>query len=686
MKNQSFSLAIFVFAVAFLTTTGTYAIADSDNLGMLTLDQLLDVEVVSVAKVPEKIRNTPAAIQVITQEDLRRSGVNSIPEALRLVPGMHVYRIDANKWAISARGFTSQFSNKMLVMIDGRTVYSPLFSGVYWDVQDMMLEDIDRIEVIRGPGGSLWGTNAVNGVINIISKDSADTQGGLVSMEGSQEDKNQVAAHYGGWLDSRTSYRLYGKYFYQDNFKPTDFGNRHQIAIPNKGADDYHSTRGGFRLDRNQNRSNKLTLQGDIYRGSSGSNLARPQLSSPILFVEKEDEDVSGGNLLGRWQHIFSPDSDITVQVYYDNARRKQTYLHTNRNTLDCDFQYRFPLLDRHEILWGMGYRYTKDNLKTYDVPGGFYYYRFDPRSRSNNLYTGFIQDRYHFADDRGELTLGTKIEHNDYTGMEWQPSIRFLWKFNEQHSCWAAISRSVRTPSRLEHDGSVNTKPLSNSLGIPIVPRLVSNGHLDSEKLLTYEIGYKSRLLDNFSMDITAYYNSYNHLAAGFSTGMPFIETDTSTPYLVVPTEVSNEFDAETFGIELSTNLSITDWWRLSTGFSWFENNFLDENGYTDPRSEFQEDNESTYQLSLTSYMDLPGNLELNSLFFYVDELEEMGIDQYTRFDLNIVWHAGETLTLTLGGRNLFDSNHDEYDSITSGVYSSRIPRSFYGKLDWRF
>ncbi len=688
MKKKRHFFFILATVLISLPATGISAFA-ADNLGMLSLDQLLDIEVVSVAKVPEKIKNTPAAIQVITQEDLRRSGANSIPEALRLVPGMHVYQIDANKWAISSRGFTSRFSNKMLVMIDGRTVYTPLFSGVFWDVQNPMMTDIDRIEVIRGPGGSLWGTNAVNGIINIITRDSADTQGGLVNLEGGNDNKNRAAVRYGGWLNGQTSYRIYGQYFNQDDFEPADFGTAHEMDDPNRAADDYDNAQAGFRLDRNQDQNNKITLQGDIYRGNSGTNSARPRLLPPGLFAHKEDEDVSGGNLLGRWQHVFSQEADLTLRAYYDHTQREQSYLDETRDTLDIDFQHHFSPGQHHELLWGVGYRYASDNIKTDDPCVGFYYYRFDPKSQSNNLFTGFIQDRYHFADNRGELTVGTKLEYNEYTRTEWQPSIRLLWKLNDRNSFWSAISRSVRVPSRLEHDGSLNTRPMKNTfapLAPPIVPRLVSNDNLDAEKVISYELGCKSRPTDNLYLEITAFYNKYYDLAAGFTTGTPFLETGAIIPYIVVPMRVGNEFDAETFGVELSGNCSVTNWWRLSGSFSWFENNFLDKDGYSDPRSEFQEDNESNYQLSLISYMDLPKNLELNSMLFYVSELDYMNIDHYIRLDLNLSWHTTDSLTLTVGGRNLLDPQHTEYDGIAEGLASSEIPRTFYGKLSWEF
>jgi len=674
----------------FLAFMLTPAAAESNNLGMLTLDQLLNVDVVSVAKVPEKIRNTPAAIQVISQEDLRRCGINSIPEALRLVPGMHVHRIDANKWAISARGFTSQFANKMLVMIDGRTVYSPLFSGVFWDVQDMMIADIDRIEVTRGPGGSLWGTNAVNGIINIISKESADTQGGLVNTQIGYENKNSLACRYGGWLDEHTSYRVYGKYFSQDEFEPMDFSAEHNISDIDNAADDYNAGRVGFRLDRIKN-SNKMTLQGDMYSGSSGTTSARPRLIPASLYPHKEEYDVSGGNLLGRWEHIFSEDSDIRIQIYYDRTKRDDDYLSETRDTLDLDMQYRSLLWDHHEILWGLGYRYTQDNIDTYTPANGFYFTRFDPDSQSNNLITGFVQDRFRFANNRGELTLGTKVEYNEYTGMEWQPSIRLLWEINKRNSFWGAITRSIRTPSRLEHDADINTMPHIIPLppphpGMIVVPRLIANENIDSEKVLSYEIGFKSRPTDDTYFDITAFYNKYHDLAAGFTSGSPVPMTMSMPQYVVMPLTIDNNFDAETFGVEISSHWSIKKWWRLTTGFTWFDYNILHENGFSDPRPEFQENSECKFQASLVSYMDLPGNLELNTMFFFADKLETTKIDSYTRLDLNLVWHTTDNLTLTIGGRNLLEHSHVEYDGITAGIISSEIPRTFYGNLSWNF
>ena len=676
------TLLILLLAAGF----GPAGAADPDSLGMLTIDQLMDMDVVSVAKVPEKIRNTPAAIQVITQEDIRRSGVNSIPEALRLVPGLQVRHIDANKWAVSARGFTSQFSNKMLVMIDGRTVYSPLFSGVYWDVQDLMLADIDRIEVIRGPGGSLWGTNAVNGIINIITKESADTQGGLVQAEASNRDRGTFAARYGGWLDGYTSYRIYGKYFSRKDFEENDFTARHRMPGLHRAHDKYRSGRGGFRLDRDQG-DNRLTLSGDIYNGSSEQTGARPGLAPPYLFPSAEESEPSGGNLLGRWEKIFSPGSDLTVQVYYDRSKRDADYLKQSQDTVDFDLQYRLTPRARHELLLGIGYRYVDDDVDTYYPADALYYARFRPASQKRSLYTGFLQDRLSFAGKRGELTLGTKVEHNEFTGTEWQPSLRLLWKLDRKTSLWGAVTRSVRIPSRLELEGDANLRPGPvPPAGTIMVPRLTGNKNLDSEKVYTYELGCKSQPVDSLFLDVTAFYSRYHDLVSGFTPRPPFPESSDSVNYMVMPMVIGNHYDAETFGLEVNGNWSVCDWWRLTGNFAWFDYDFENRNGIYDPRNEFQEDNESKYQASLVSYMDLPGNFEVNSLLFYVDRLNELDVDSYTRLDLNLVWYASDGLSLTVGARNLLDHAHPEYDSISEGIVGSDIPRTYYGRVSWSF
>jgi iron complex outermembrane receptor protein len=648
------------------------------DLAVLSLDELLDLKVVSVAKVPEKVTDTPAAITIITGEDLRRNGVQSIPEALRMVPGMHVYQIDANKWAVSARGFSSRFANKMLVMIDGRTVYSTLFSGVFWDVQDLMIEDIDRIEVIRGPGGTLWGANAVNGVINIISKDSADTQGGLVALRVETGPDGEVSTRYGGWLNDKISYRVYGKYFDRDNFD-TPGGS--------DAADDWHQARGGFRMDMNVSATNKLTLQGDIYDGKSGESVKYVTPSFPFLNVASTDAPVSGGNVLGRWTRTFLNRSEVTLQAYYDHIERNEFFIDETLDTADLDFQHRLNVISGVEILYGLGYRYTRSNTAGKETIPGIYSYAMNPRISENDLFSGFFQGRLKFADEKGELTLGTKLEHNDFTGFEWQPSARILWSVNTNHSLWAAISRSVRTPSRIEHDADVNIGlmvPPRN--GLMTFVRLMGNDNVDSEQVYSYEAGYRGRMSENLFMDLTIYYNKYYDLIAGVPTGTLFPEVSSSGGRLVFPVLVANSRDAETYGAELSCSWSVADWWRLTGGYTWFHLTTLDIGSSLDARQGFNEDENANQFFSLVSYMDLPHNCEVNTALYVVGALDGLDIDAHTRFDLNLSWHPTEKMTLAAGVNNLLDDSHQEFNDTMDGIMASEIPRVLYTKLTITF
>jgi len=654
------------------------ALGQCSDLSMLSLDELLDLEVVSVAKVPGKVMKTPAAITVITGEDLRRNGVRSIPEALRMVPGMHVYQIDANKWAVSARGFASRFANKMLVMIDGRIVYSPLFSGVFWDVQDLMMEDIDRIEVIRGPGGTLWGANAVNGVINIITKDSADTQGGLLVLRAQTGPDGEVSARYGGWLNDRTSYRVYGKFFDRASF---------ENSAGDDANDQWHQGRGGFRMDMNVSATNTLTLQGDIYDGRSSESVKYVKPTPPLLTRASVDAPVAGGNVLGRWNRIFSKHSEITLQAYYDHSERDEFFVDETLDTVDVDFQHRLDLVDNLEVLYGLGYRYTRSDTAGKETIPGIYSYAMNPRISNNNLFSGFLQGRLQFAGDRGEVTLGTKMEHNDYTGFEWQPSARALWSISNNHSLWASISRSVRTPSRLERDADINVglmAPLQH--GLMTYVRLLGNDNLGSETVYSYEAGYRGKMSDRIFMDVSLYYNKYNDLIAGVPSGNVFPEISGGWTRLVLPIRAEEARDAETYGAEISCSWNPVDWWRLTGGYTWFHFNVLDIGTSLEARQGFDEDENAHHLFSLVSYMDLPHNFEVNTSLYVVSALDGLDIRGHARLDLNLSYHPTEKLTLGAGVKNLFDDSHQEFDNTMDGIQASEIPRALYAQVTMSF
>lgn len=663
------------------------AFAGSDDLSVLSLDELLDLEIVSVAKVPEKVTKAPAAIFIITQEDIRRSGVNTIPDVLRMVPGMHVYQIDANKWAVSARGFASRFSNKMLVMVDGRTVYSPLFSGTFWDSQDLMLEDIERIEIVRGPGGTLWGANAVNGVINIISKDTADTQGGLVKAEAGSEEQGLVSARYGGWLNDRVAYRVYGKF--------TDRGDYPSVVTSGDAADAAHQGRIGFRTDMNLAGANKVTLQGDIYDGDSGQSVQYLSPIPPYNNLENYDASVSGGNLLGRWSRTFSSDSEVIVQAYYDRTERQEFLIGETLDTVDVDLQHRYTLRNQLELLWGLGYRYTRDDTDSVETIPGIYSYNLDPSLREDSLYSGFLQGRLPFGNGKGELTLGTKVEHNDYTGVEWQPSTRAMWSFNETHSMWGAISRSVRTPSRIEHDAKINAGAFAippSQGGLVTYVQLNGNKETESEKVWSYELGYRVRPTDKIFLDATVFYNKYEDLINATPMGIPSITNMLDSMYILAPFQVTNGMDGETYGVELSAQWSIKEWWRLTAGYTWFNFNELNRGQSQEARQGFSEGENAEHRFSLISYMDLPGNFEFNGVLYYVDSLPELGfadseeIDSNVRLDLNISYHPTKNWTITVGGRNLLEESSQEFTETMDGVLPSEVPRIIYTTVAFRF
>ncbi|RDH85215.1 MAG: outer membrane receptor protein [endosymbiont of Seepiophila jonesi] len=442
----------------------------------LELEDQLSMEVTSVSRKKQRLNEVAAAAYVITQDDIRRSGVTSIPEALRLAPGIQVTKMDCNKWAISSRGFNAQFANNLLVLIDGRSVYTSTYSGVYWEVQDTMLEDIDRIEVIRGPGATVWGANAVNGVINIITKQASETQGGLLVAGAGNEEKALTSLRYGAELGEQTFGRIYLKYNDRDSsFAP---------LLDEQAGDDWNSLRAGFRVDGVLNVSSQWTLQGDIYETDENQivhNIYRdptdPANNPPYSDSNVADNiEASGWNLLGRWEQRLSEGSSATLQVYFDHNERKEAVLEQRNDTLDIDFQQQFSSLEGHDIVWGLGYRRIQDDF------GNTFSVSLSPEEQTSDLFSTFVQDEIELTPETLRLTLGSKFEHNDYTGFEVQPSARLLWLPKEGHTLWSSVSRAVRTPSRVEDSVSIVTRIIP--IGPPPTPPMILtvNGDEDFE------------------------------------------------------------------------------------------------------------------------------------------------------------------------------------------------------------
>lgn len=630
------------------------------ELTEMSLEELADMEVTTVLKKPVKLSQVPAAVYVITGEEIRRSGVTSIAEALRLAPGVQVARIDSNKWGIGVRGFTSRLSRSLLVLVDGRSVYTPLFAGVYWEVQDVLLEDVDRIEVIRGPGGALWGANAVNGVINIITKSAQETPGTLVTVGGGLNDQGFAAFRYGAKTGSNLSYRIYGKTFSRDAGFHRD----------GRDFDDWRMGQGGFRMDWDLSGNDTFTLQGDLYVGESGQRTSITTFSPPSATIVEQNADLAGGNLLSRWHHEVSRTSGLDLQVYYDRTHRREPTFREDRDTFDVDFQHRFLLSPRHDINWGAGYRVTSGKVD--GVPT----VAFLPSRRTDQLFSAFVQDEIRLLSDQLRLTVGSKFEHNDYSGFEAQPSVRLLWLAAPRQTVWAAVSRAVRTPSRLEHDLALT------ALVDPTIPAFISvvgDKEFVSEKLLAYELGYRTQPAPRFFLDVTAFYNVYHDLLS-LEPGALFLEPSPPPPHLVFPVFLRNKMDARTYGGELAADWRVSNRWRLNTTYSFLQVNLEKEADSLDASTERSTEGSSPHhQVSVESFVSLPKNLEFDVVFHFVDDLPSQAVGSYPTADVRFGWRPTEALELSIVGQNLLQPHHAEFGGGTE------VKRGVYGKITWR-
>lgn len=647
-------------------------LAESPDLTELSLEDLLNVEVTSVTKQAQPLAQTAAAIFVLSQEDIRRSGATSIPDALRMVPGLQVARLDSNKWAISSRGFNGRFANKLLVLIDGRTVYTPLFSGVYWDVQDTMMEDIDRIEVIRGPGAALWGANAVNGVINVITKKTKDTQGGLLVGGAGTEERGFTGIRYGTKLSDRTHMRAYGKFFARDD---------QATATGDPATDPWHQARGGMRIDHSTSAGDLLTLQGDFYQGEYRERVTSPTLTSPFSSTSDLKGQVTGGNLLGRWTHAISPTSSFTLQMYYDRSERGTPQLGEKRDIADIDFQHHLAVSTQHHLVWGLGYRFTNDQLTNSQT------IQFTPLSRVLNLWSGFAQDEITLVPKTVTLTLGSKIEHNDLSGLVVQPNGRLRWTPTDRQTVWASVARAVRTPSRAEDDIRITQTTASPSAatgGLPALATLVGNRGYGNEKTLAYELGYRNQLSSRLSADIAAFYNNYK----GLRTTEPGTASLATTPaplHLAVPFDATNRLRAETYGIEASVEWHPLDWWRIQPSYTYLYTHLYTDHT-TDPTAGDAKGQNPAHQVSMRSLMSLPHNIELDLWGRYVDRLTVARVPSYVTMDVRIGWKPTKQLELSLVGQNLLDKRRPEFSEPILSSMPTDVQRGAYGKVTWRF
>ena len=627
----------FALLTAVVSGQTLQALPPQSTLKKMSVDELMDLEVTSVSKRPEKLSEVASAIQVITGDDIRRAGATSLPEALRLASNLEVAQVDARQWAISARGFNNVFADKMLVLIDGRTVYTPLYAGVYWDVQDTMLEDVDRIEVISGPGSTQWGANAVNGVINVTTKSAKDTQGGLLVSGAGAELRKAEEVRYGGELAPHLYYRVYAKYSdHDDSVRPNG----------RQSNDAWRTRQTGFRMDYDATGSDVLTLQGDIYNGDMGQ-------------VGPGNIHVTGGNLLGRWSRKFADDSDLKLQVYFDRTYRRIPGSFTqDLDTYDVDFQHRRPIGPANNFVWGLGYRFVQDDVV--NTPAN----AFLPPHVGRALVSAFAQDEIALSQDRLHLTLGAKVEHNAYTGFEVEPGVRLAWRPDAKQTIWGAVSRAVRTPSRIDRD-----------LYSPATPpyRITGGSKVVSEKLMAYEVGYRVQLEPPLALSLATFINNYDDLRS----------LEPLNPPQAFPVEASSGLRGVSAGAELTAEWQATPVWRLRAGWTELRVRSEPQPGNLDRSTRDSIARDPNHQVLLRSLLTLSATWECDATLRYVARINNQSVPGYTEADLRLGWRPTPAWEFSLLGQNLLQARHPEFNPPGA---RRELQRAVYGKASWRF
>jgi iron complex outermembrane receptor protein len=658
IRRNWFASAVMLYGCAATVAGAADNSASSiGELKQLNVEDLMNVQVTSVARHPERLIEAASAIQVITQEDIRRSGATSIPEALRLADNLQVAQKNSHDWAISSRGFNTALANKLLVMIDGRTVYTPLYSGVFWDVQDYVLADIERIEVISGPGGTLWGANAVNGVINIITKSAKDTQGLYAQAGGGSRPQDFADLRYGSALGPDTQFRVYGKYF--------DRGSE-VLANGDSTSDSWRQGRGGFRIDSDASAIDKLTVQGDVYGGHEDQQSGGTS-------------DSSGENVLGRWSRRISDTSDLGLQSYIDRTHTSNPaaalivnglefagpgIFKDDLTTYDVDFQHRFRIGTANSIVWGWGFRYSHDVVN--NAPS----LAFLPPTLDRDLYSVFAQDEIALRPDLS-LTLGSKLERNNYTGFEVEPNVRLSWILNSKEALWGAVSRAVRTPSRIDQDFS--------EAAPPHFVILEGGSDFKSESVVAYELGYRVQLDQQLSASVSSFFNHYDD-----------IRSTTITPATLLPFFFANGLEGDTYGLEFTSHYQVTDTWSLHAGYTLLKEHLHVKTGQVDINEGLNETADPQHQFSLRSSLNLPRHMEFDTALRWVDTLHTNNgavvgtVPSYFEMDSHLAWHASDRLEFALVGQNLLHNRHPEYGFPSPA--RPEIERTAYGKFTWHY
>jgi iron complex outermembrane recepter protein len=636
-------------------------------LKQLSLEELSQIEVTSPSKSPTEASRTPMAIYVITDEDIRRSGATSIPEVLRLAPGVEVARIEGSKWSIGIRGFGSRLSRSVLVLIDGRTVYTTFFAGTYWEVQDTLLDDIERIEVIRGPGGTIWGPNAVNGVINIITKKTKDTHGTRVSVGGGNEEQGFFSFRQGGGNGRNLNYRVYGKGFTRSPLHHPD----------GRNFDDWRAAQTGFRVDWNRTEKEEITVQGDIYKVEAGQSVRATTYAPPFSRIVEGTAPLSGGNVLARWTRKGSEGNEFMVQGFYDRTNRFEANFGENRDTGDIDFIHRFRAAARHQLLWGLGARAS--NGRPTEIVSGL---TFDPLHRTDFLLTGFLQDEIELVERQLSLTVGTKALRTNFVGVQFEPSARLLWTPTSKQTVWMAYTRAVRTPSRAERDFFLSGYLQTTADGLPFMARFNANRNFKSEWLNGYELGYRYLVRPNVHVDIASFYNRYDDLFSQEITGPPFLETNPAPTHLLLPAQFGNSLYGSTNGVEVAPEWRPTTFWRLRAAYSYLQMRLDNSPGGRDIGSAPGIVGSSPrHQVVSQSSIDISDSIEFDLTYRFVSALPGQAVSSYSTGDARLAWRVNRDFELSFVGRNLLQPSHPEFAG-ESGLVG--IKRSAYVKVTW--
>ncbi|MCF7955378.1 MAG: TonB-dependent receptor [Phycisphaerae bacterium] len=626
---------------------------EAGGLFDLPLEELMDMEVISVTRTQgQDVFTSPAAIYVITHEDIQRSGHRSIPELLRMVPGLYVARIDAGKWVVSSRNFSERFGRTLLVKVDGRTVYTPIFSGVFWESLDYILDDIERIEVIRGPGGSLWGANAFTGIINIITKDSRDTQGGLVQGGAGNEEKGFGSLRYGGKLSENSFYRIYAMEKETDSSKT--FGNP-------GFTDDQGAFQTGFRTDFGISNSDNLTFQGDWHFDRAGNGIRVADISAGTNPLVNTDIDTYNWNMLGRWSREISEDSRMSLQMYFDRSKRdvdsSEANFREKYETFDIDFQHSFFTDESNQLVWGLGFKRIQTAVNNIDK------IQFNPDSRILHTFSGFVQSSFEI-DSESKLTVGTKLENNDLTDFEFQPRASYVWTPDDKNTVWVAVSRALRIPSLTNYDETIVLDVVAPGSISEILP----NRDFDPEELIAYEVGYRAIPNEKLSFDMACFLNQFDKLET-----LKQVDADTF--------QWDNGQDGYSYGTELLINWRPTDKLKLIPSYTFLK---MDLEGVDDsetagrtPENQFQ----------IRAYYNVTDKLALNGAIYYYDNNRTEDVPAFVRTDIGLIWQPTKDLEIGAWGQNIFDNDHQEFGPdrffSTGGGF---IQRSLYVNLKYKF